>query len=231
MKLAKGDIIALLDSDDLWKPNKLEKQDDFFVKHPTIEFVFTDMKDIHKDKVIRQSWAKEMPYYKYLEDNSHSLELLEYLFVRNCIPTSSVAFRKKAIKQVGYFNEEMRISEDREYWIRSCNQFAVGFVDESLVDKREHSDNLIQDVPQMIESRLDLFTKVKLPNGPFTPAGLDDLKRVALAGAYYDYGKYLFKKLKFAKSFNYLWLCFPRFLTKPTFAVLLLITFFARVFR
>jgi len=230
LRRAKGDIIALLDSDDLWKPDKIEKQIKLF-KKKDIDFAFTDMLETANGKLIRKSWAKTMSYYQYLKNNSDSLQLIKYLFTKNCIPTSSVMFRKKCLKTVGFFNEKLKISEDREYWIRLCNNHIAGFIDESLVEKREHSTNLVLNVELMLESRLDFFSQLTLKKGKFSPKNLDDLRRIAIYETYFQYSRYYLKSLKFRKSYSYLRLLFPAYLYKPTYLIMLLVTAIGRIIR
>lgn len=71
LKISKGRFAAFLDADDLWLPEKLEKQIDFMLEH-NIEISFAsyeliDEKGIKKNKVIRV--PEKINYEKLLKEN------------------------------------------------------------------------------------------------------------------------------------------------------------------
>ena len=97
---AKGEWIALLDADDLWKPSKLEKQFEiiksnhsikFLGTYPNIKFIFTEKKGLY------QLNARE-------------------LCIRSMPLSSSVIFHRKTGIQLGLFNEEMKYGEDFNFF-------------------------------------------------------------------------------------------------------------------
>jgi len=208
MKRAKGELIAFLDSDDLWLTDKLQIQVEFLKSHKKIDFLFTDMLESQDDRITSLSWLKQMPYYNRLKAQKDKvIDIVEFLYHKNCVPTSSVIIRKKILKTTGYFNETLRISEDREFWIRACSKVPSACITDSLVEKRDHSENLVKNVPLMIESRIRFLTEIDDPKGPFVPKIVKELKAIAFDETYYEFGRYYLKTLQFKHAYEWLSKC------------------------
>ena len=113
MRKATGDFIALLDSDDLWLPNKIERQLEIIEKYPEIVFLGTghflgaEKKEVHLS--IR---GKRI----------HGLfkATLHDIYWKQFPATPSVIFRREALKYVGYFDENQRYGEDINYFQKFC---------------------------------------------------------------------------------------------------------------
>lgn len=146
LRRAIGDYIALLDSDDVWVPDKMAAQLAFFQKHPEIEMVFGDMALFQKADDPDEPEILDAEIHEYLRRNPATLErLLECLFTVNFVPTSSVMFRKSCMQTVGYMNECFSHCEDYEYWLRFAANARVGFLDRVLVRRRIHETNAMSD--------------------------------------------------------------------------------------
>lgn len=142
LRQATGKLIAFLDSDDLWVPDKLATQLDFFQRHPEMEMTFGDMALFKHADDPNTPEILDAKVHEYLRGNpTHLTQLLECLFTVNFIPTSSVAFRKICLQSVGYMNETFLHCEDYEYWLRFAASARVGYLDRVLVRRRMHDSN------------------------------------------------------------------------------------------
>lgn len=147
IRIASGNFIAFLDSDDLWTPDKIARQLAFFGANPRRDFVFADMANFTGPNTVDAPEIKNRELHDYLARHSTHLEdLFSWLLVENVIPTPTVMGRRAAIEKVGRFNESLRIAEDLDYWLRAAEMCEWGFIDAVLLHRRRHESNLISDV-------------------------------------------------------------------------------------
>lgn len=121
MKIAKGDFIALLDSDDQWDKNKLKEQMNVLSAYPEI-----DLLGCNRNNEIISSFI----FKKFEKLTLISSRLLLY---KNFFSTPTVIFRKNILEEVGFFDESQRFAEEGNYWIRICNKHTCMLLNESYV--------------------------------------------------------------------------------------------------
>jgi glycosyltransferase involved in cell wall biosynthesis len=131
--LAKGELIAFLDSDDSWKPEKIEKQVDFLDKNPDYIGVGCSFEFLHDDEVKN--------IFKSRKEIRQQDELFELLY--QCyITTSCFLVKKNSLILAGLFDLSLNISEDRDLWWRLPRLGRVGFINEVLVTYRVHNKSI-----------------------------------------------------------------------------------------
>ena len=133
IKHAKGDWIALLDSDDEWTEKKLENQVDRLIKTPEYDFCHTNEIWIRNDVRVNQR-KKHEKYGGYIFDKC--LDICR-------ISPSSVLFRKNILDHVGWFDDQLPVCEDYDLWLRITAEYRILFIDEPLIIKYGgHDDQL-----------------------------------------------------------------------------------------
>ena len=121
MKIAQGDYIALLDSDDEWLPEKTEKQMKF-LENQNIDF-------------ITSLWNNEnitFPYKLQPENKLVRITLKNLLF-KITGQTSTAIFKRKIFENTGFFDENQNYSEDANYWMRISEKNQMYLLPEKLV--------------------------------------------------------------------------------------------------
>lgn len=121
IKIAQGDWIALLDSDDEWLPNKLERQLQVLMENPKIDFLGTN----RNGESLKKLFFKKI---KKLQEISSRLLLIKYIYA-----TPTVIFKRKIIDSVGFFDENQSHTEDNKFFISVCTKYNCYLLNESLV--------------------------------------------------------------------------------------------------
>ena len=148
---ARGEWIALLDSDDEWEPKKLEKQIKYIGQNPQLLAVHT------LEKWIRL--GNEVIPPAYLDKSNHRLWERS---LKNClICPSSVLLHQSIFKTVGWFDESLKVCEDYDFWLRLLLDHPIGLTEEKLVRKHGgHSDQLSTTTWGMDRFRIKALEKI-----------------------------------------------------------------------
>ncbi len=133
IKEAKGDFIALCDSDDEWKRDKLKNQVEYLKENPFFEIIQCNEIWIRNGRFVNQCKHHEKEEGFIFEK---SMELC-------AISPSGVLFRKELIDTFGGFNEKFPACEDYELWLRITRFKPVGLNPQrDLIKTGGHRDQL-----------------------------------------------------------------------------------------
>lgn len=161
LKVASGEIIAYLNSDDYYLPGALRTVAGIFKDHPTVQWIVGDAQIVDAGGNEIQSFVR---LYKSLLRKIYSPGLLSVL---NPIPQPSVFFRASAVQEIGPFNESLSYTMDYEYWWRLQNRFGSPyFVNAALSAFRIHQNS------KGGSSYAKQFTEEQLVASRFTTSGL-----------------------------------------------------------
>ena len=186
---SSGSLIAFLDSDDIWLPNKLEKQVQVIEHYDLIYCDYITI-DENNNTIIQ----KNRPYFS-TENISDP-----FLLGMNILGSgSSVLMKKKIIDSVGLFNEKLSFAEDQEYWTRiAWEKFSFHYLNEILVKIRSHK-NSMQAITK-IEKR---YESLKLMIETFL--GFNQLTKYNKGTIY---NEYFFIIYSYSDNFSELFHCF-----------------------
>lgn len=183
LSMAKGTKIALLDSDDLWHPTKLEKQLQVFEKYPDVGICYTN------GAYIDEQGKKKGEIGIDKEIDGHCLNRL---MMGNAIVASSVVFKKELIQQVGCFDTHLSACENWELWVRMSRVCTLKALDDELIYYRRHQNNMSLNFEKLKANRLKVIEKNNLLYRDVFPQ-MDKLTKTARFKAYRFFGE------------NYLW--------------------------
>lgn len=148
IKAARGEYVALLDADDLFLPEKIEKQVEHLETHPNCDVSYCDLyhfNDREPDNLLKLN-------YRYYSGK----DVLPNLLKQSFIAPVTVVFRKSVFARFGLFDEAMRqYAEDLEFWLRLTYGGAqICFLPEILAKLRLRGEGNIQSLENQPKMKL-----------------------------------------------------------------------------
>ncbi|SNS73202.1 Glycosyltransferase involved in cell wall bisynthesis [Noviherbaspirillum humi] len=201
-----GELIAFLDADDIWDPDKLRLQVQALQAFPTAGLCCCDF--------MTYNWsmhAKTNHFGLFSGDPAFQLDrpfaadafgiLIRYNFVGTA---STVVVRKALLDQVGLFDVSYRQAEDYDLWLRCALHAEVISLSKVLVDKRAHDRNLTNDFAETLQfHERVLLSWMQTRGDVFAQRGLWESALAALAQTRYQIGNLLFEKGLRFQAFGY----------------------------
>jgi glycosyltransferase involved in cell wall biosynthesis len=145
MRMAQGEYVAFLDSDDLWPAGKLTRQLTLLQANPDVGLVFGDCRQFNDDGPFAQTLFENRWDSKFWGDPLYVIDPYAKLLDGNFITTGSVVMRRDCIDIVGFFDENLRLVEDLDYWLRTSLHFRLAHLDEVCLLRRRHLKNASHD--------------------------------------------------------------------------------------
>ena len=158
IRAAAGDLIALLDSDDTWLPEKTTAQVDFFKAHP--ESLVCQTEEIWIRNGVRVNPGRR--------HRKTAGMIFERSLALCLVSPSAVMMRKSLLDDVGLFDERLPACEDYDLWLRIAWQHPIGLIDRPLIVKRGgHADQLSR-MPELDKYRIAAIARL-LDRGVLSP--------------------------------------------------------------
>jgi glycosyltransferase involved in cell wall biosynthesis len=160
LRSARGDYLALLDSDDVWLPWKIEAQVQCLEKIPTAGMVWTDMTAVNPEgEIVHPRYLTKMYSAYGWFDRDHLFErsfrfseiapalaaelddplvftgdIFSEMVLGNLVHTSTVLLTRERFERVRSFNVALRRSgEDHDFHLRTCREGPVAYLDKQSI--------------------------------------------------------------------------------------------------
>ena len=150
---ANGELLAYLDADDMWYPEKLERQVAFLDVHQECGMVHSEMSVINEQG--------EILHLRFYEETKRSVpqgHCVKQLLMRCHIQTLTVVERRSSFDRVGVFDDRLPVAEDYLHWIMiAAEGQAVGYLEEPLAKYRWRTGSLIGNYPRLLEAYVRIF--------------------------------------------------------------------------
>lgn len=204
---ASGEYIRFLDSDDLLIDGSVEKMQKVLDENKDVAMVFGDwmeMSFVNGQRVNAPSWVANQCFladipHDFIEQTDNGLtkfnqEIVNAIFTKVFVFTSSVMVRKSILEKIGCFDETLTISEDRDLWLRICSNYPTAYINEPLSYKRRHANNITNydlsfDFKQDREAIEKFLQRSNILNGPY-----QRLAREQVGEFYKMIGKYFWHR-------------------------------------
>ena len=133
---AKGEYIAVIGSDDVWLPQKLEKQLAYLKEHSNVAACFTRVLVIDENSEEMLS-SDTFPLHIFDVENKEHNEWLRYSYLSgNHLCHSSVLIRREAHQEIGVYRPAFRQLHDFDLWLRLLLKHEIHILEEKLVGYR-----------------------------------------------------------------------------------------------
>jgi len=134
LKMATGDIVAFLNSDDLYLEGTLDKVVKYFRDNPDCMWLTGYCRIIDENgKEIKKCITE----YKNRKLKNFTLN---QLLIENCISQPATFWKKSVIEDIGYIDETLHYSMDQEYWAQIASRYKLHLIPEYLAEFRFTSD-------------------------------------------------------------------------------------------
>ena len=149
---SRGDLVAFIDSDDLWLPDRIARGVEAFREHPAAGLVATNtliQDERSGSRVV--SWTRvertgKRPTQRLLEENF--------------ICTSSTLVGRSALDTEGVFDESFSSAEDYDLWYRIARRFEIVLLEEPLTVWRYRSASFSSNAERMVANVVRFYDKV-----------------------------------------------------------------------
>jgi glycosyltransferase involved in cell wall biosynthesis len=149
--MARAPLVAFLDSDDLWLPEKLGRHLQFMRANPGCAISQTDETWIRNGRRVNPGTRHRKRAGDFFVDS-----------LRTCLVSpSAVLMTKKLFDSIGGFDEDMCAAEDYDLWLRIQVEHEIGLLDEPLATRRGgHPDQLSATTPAIDRFRILALAKL-----------------------------------------------------------------------
>lgn len=153
-RMAHTPWVAFVDADDLWAPDKLERQLTAAGEAALVYAARHHIGDVRGAR-LQTEW-----------DTLYEGDIFEALLQGNCITISSALVRRDTLEVVGGFSEDRALGPcaDWDLWLRIAHDHPVAAVREALVAYREHDSGMSRSADAMNRARLAVLDRaLRLP--------------------------------------------------------------------
>lgn len=156
IRASTAPFIALLDADDVWVADKLNKQLAVFNQssNDRLGLVYCGYSLINQNSTPLPS---SIGVIKPKLRGEASKKLLTGNFISGS--GSAVLIKSEVFQKVGLFDESLRAGEDWDMWLRIAQQFHFDYCPEDLVLIRLHENNMQKDSLRMLTAELMILNK------------------------------------------------------------------------
>jgi glycosyltransferase involved in cell wall biosynthesis len=152
---ARGRYLAFLDADDRWSPAFLERQLEYFERHPDHELVYCDARLTGETALAGRRFMEGAP-------STGDVTLLTLIQQQCNVPMSTVMVRRGVVVSAGLFDESIRRGQDFDLWLRlAARGTRMGYHAEVLAERRVCAGGLSGDGVTQLQRAINVLDRFK----------------------------------------------------------------------
>jgi glycosyltransferase involved in cell wall biosynthesis len=136
LRRAQGEIVAYLNSDDLYYPETIQIAVSYLMQHPDVSLVYGDCDFIDVN-------GNYLYTYRYPKFQLRRFVCLKW----SSIPQQTTFWRRQIHNLVGYFDTSFRLAGDFEFYARVGQKLRIDHISVKAIS-RLHSQSLLRSYPQ-----------------------------------------------------------------------------------
>jgi glycosyltransferase involved in cell wall biosynthesis len=152
---ARGEYIAFLDHDDLWLPEKLEKQVKLLDSNKKLGLVYSDSYAIDGKGSLKKGTLLSGRLFR-LHARMRRGNVFNELFYVNFIPILTAIVRKNVFNKVGMFDSKYKIAEEYDLFLKIAEQYPIDFIEKPLAKYRIHRGNVSKNIELRVKEDLQI---------------------------------------------------------------------------
>ncbi len=130
LKMVSGDVVAYMNSDDIYTPNTLLTVGQYFLDHPDAKIVTGKCLNINENGIEVRRMIKLYKNFWLMLGIDSCLTILDY------VSQPSTFWRMELVHSIGYFNGQFRNAMDYDYWLRVTKHHKLNFINQYLAKFR-----------------------------------------------------------------------------------------------
>lgn len=135
LRVASGEILTYLNSDDLYEPGALHQVGAYFAAHPDAVCISGQCHNINEQgQIIRNIISRYKNFW--LRMGGYTA-----LLILNFISQPATFWRRRVVEQLGYLDESLHYTMDYEYWLRIGQHYPIHRLHYPLARFRIHSSS------------------------------------------------------------------------------------------
>lgn len=194
-----GELVAFLDSDNIWLNNRLQKGIEVMLREPQVGLCFADV--IYIDAKGVELGRKNMPRYSGL--------VFSKMIVDNFVSMNTVLVKKSILPSLRPFNEKNRLDEDYELWLDLSVNNEFYYIPDYLAEYRVEGERISNNFMIRLDGNLATVNKIIHKYQIDTRShdvkeglGFHYLRRAGLIGRNGGFAQYL---AAWSKCLTYIW--------------------------
>lgn len=170
---AAGELVAFLDTDDRWLPEKTARQVDVLMREPLVALVSADM-------AIEDETGAVQVASNFEHRGMHALfaslggkpvpDAPRLLLKVNFINTSAVMARRAVLQEMQGFDQRLRYGEDLELWLRIAARHGIACLPSVQEIRVEHSSNVTKSIEPMLTGYVAMAQVIRSWAAPLMPS-------------------------------------------------------------